>query len=63
MKFKIKIFSKKFKIIFGIILSLIIAICITLGVICIVSQQWISFVTAFMNVVTSTYLLIFMLCY
>lgn len=63
MKFKIKVFSKKFKIIWGIILSLMIAICITLGVICIVSQQWISFMTAFINVVTATYLLIFMLCH
>lgn len=63
MKFKIKVFSKKFKIIWGIILSLMIAICITLGVICIVSQQWISFATAFINVVTATYLLIFMLCH
>ena len=57
-----KIFSKKFKILFGIILSLLIAISITLGVFCILHQQWISLITFFINMANFTYLLIFMLC-
>lgn len=57
-----KVFSKKFKIVWGIILSLLIAISITLGVICIVRQQWISLITSFIHTASFTYLLIFMLC-
>jgi hypothetical protein len=57
-----KMFSKKFKILWGIILSLLIAISITLGVICIFHQQWISLATSFINTATFTYLMIFMLC-
>lgn len=57
-----KIFSKKFKILWGIILSLLIAISITLGVICIFHQQWISLITFFINMANFTYLMVFMLC-
>lgn len=57
-----KIFSKKFKIVWGIILSLLITISIILGVICIVHQQWITLITSFINTASFTYLLIFVLC-
>lgn len=57
-----KIFSKKFKIVWGIILSLSITICIILDIICIVHQRWLSLIPSFINTASLTYLLIFMLC-